>query len=243
MLEELIKVAYKLNCIGLTKEAGQLSLIISKLASGEDERAEFAEMQREMRERNSRREDVARGPTEAEQIANDAKRWKEQQAMDDEDPEVKIIEEAASAARAFAKTKNLLFQAKRQQNKTDTERLELSLARHDDAISSILERARKIDSEKTGRDKFDRECWRNVSRVIYEIKTAPITHSRSKFEPISSDAQPSLPKFMPHNYGSGTGDISRTVRISRPSDSDIFDRVTKDRLSLPSLPKLTPQRK
>lgn len=171
MLRDLIKVAQKLDSLGLTRDANELDDIIRKIASNEDEKAEFAAMQREMREQNMRRQTakpVAPQLTEAEQVAHDAKRWREQQEMEQEDPEVKLVAQATIEAERFARTKHLLFLTKRKlgPDDEDTKRLQSKLSDQKANLDSTLDMAAKIG----------KMCRYNVFKAIQEVLTAPIVH-------------------------------------------------------------------
>jgi len=169
MLNDLIKVAHKLDRLGLIKEATELDEIIRKISSNEDEKAEFAAMQREMRERAlSRQTPNLTQPrlTEAEQVALDAKRWREQQEMEAEDPEAKLTERATTEAKRFARMKHQLFLTKRQsgQDHEDTKRLHAKLAEQKNILDSILDDAAKIG----------KMCRYSIFKTIQDTLVEPV---------------------------------------------------------------------
>lgn len=174
MLKELVKVARKLDSLGLTKDANDLNTIIHKISIDQSERDEFAAMQREMRQRSHEARGIKPPEstlTEAEQVARDAKRWKEQQAMEAEEPEAKIMELAATEAKRFARMKHQLFQTKRRlgPDDEDTKRLQLKLADQKIILDEILNDASQIS----------KMCRYDAFKIIQEILAAPMTHGRS----------------------------------------------------------------
>lgn len=175
MLRGLIKVAQKLDSLGLTKDANELDGIIRKLASDEDAKAEFYAAQEEAKRRSAElreanRPDFHSKPqlTEAEQVALDAKRWREQQVMEAEDPEAKLTDRAVIEAKRFARMKHLLFLTKKQSglDHEDTKRLQSKLADQKIILDGILDDAAKIG----------KMCRYNIFKTIQETLTAPITH-------------------------------------------------------------------